>query len=365
MKGIIYKATMLFFFLFILFVLAIFFLAKENSHRSYYKGSVTDHFNGENFYNLKKNDAKTNDKVVLNYLKNKLLGRSADWPNKIEVNQIHPSKILDVNDEVIFLINHATTLIKTSNYNILTDPMWSDYASPVKFLGPIRRAAAGIKFEDLPEIDVVLISHNHYDHLDSYTIKMLIKNHDPVFIVGLGVGGTLLQIGVKKEKIIELDWWENFHHKGKVAPKDNVLEISFVPAQHFSSRFFDDKNTTLWGGFTIKSSSRTIYFAGDTGYDSEQFLQIREKIGKIDVSLLPIGAYKPDSFRYVHMNPDEAVKASIILGSSSNIPIHYGTFILSFENYDDPINDLYLSLKNNNLPKDRFTVLKNGEYSTK
>ena len=186
-----------------------------------------------------------------------------------------------MNNEVIFLINHATTLIKTSNYNILTDPIWSDHASPLKFLGPKRRAASGIKFEDLTKIDIVLISHNHYDHLDSYTIKMIIKNHDPIFIIGLGVGGTLLQIGVKKEKIMELDWWENFHHKDKVKTNDKELEISFVPAQHFSSRFFDDKNTTLWGGFTIKSNNRIIYFAGDTGYDSEQFSQIREKLAKL------------------------------------------------------------------------------------
>jgi L-ascorbate metabolism protein UlaG (beta-lactamase superfamily) len=355
---------MLFFFLLFVLIITIFFLAKKNAHRSYYKGSITNHFDGEKFHNLKKNDSKTNDKVVLNYFKKKLLGESASWPSKIAVNSINPLKILNDNNDVIFLINHATTLIKTSNYNILTDPIWSNCTSPVKFIGPRRKADPGIRFEDLPEIHIVLISHNHYDHLDLSTIKMLIKNHDPVFIVGLGVGGTLSQMGVKKDKIIELDWWQNFNHQDISKSIKSNLEITFVPAQHFSSRFFDDKNSTLWGGFTIKSENRTIYFAGDTGYDSEQFAQIREKIGKINVSILPIGAYKPDSFRYVHMNPDEAVKASILLGSEVNIPMHYGTFILSFENYEDPIRDLYLSLKKHNLPKDHFSILKNGEYTS-
>jgi len=124
---------MLLFFLFIILIVIIFFLAKKNAYRSYYKGSITNHFDGEKFHNFKKNDSKTNDRVVLNYFKKKLLGESASWPSKIDVNSVNPLKILNDNDDVIFLINHATTLIKTSNYNILTDPIWSDYTSPIKF----------------------------------------------------------------------------------------------------------------------------------------------------------------------------------------------------------------------------------------
>ena len=134
---------MLLFFLFLILIIIIFFLAKKNSHRSYYKGSITNHFDGEKFHNLKKNDSKTNDKVVLNYFKKKLLGESASWPSKIDVNSVNPVEILSDNNDVIFLINHATTLIKTSNYNILTDPIWSDYTSPLKFIGPRRKADPG------------------------------------------------------------------------------------------------------------------------------------------------------------------------------------------------------------------------------
>ncbi len=350
--------------LIILFSLVlIFHLANKNSYKNYYYGKITDHFDGAKFHNFKSNTLKTNDKVLLNYFKNKLLGKGAIWPKNINVNYTNPINIINKNNfDIIFFINHATNLINIANYNILTDPIWSNYASPLQFLGPKRRAKPGVKFDDLPKIDIILISHSHYDHLDSQTIKRLVKSHNPIFIVGLGVGGILSQIGVPQNKIIELDWWENFKFPNSQLNNSKFLEITYVPAQHFSSRFLDDKNSTLWGGFVIKSSNKKIYFAGDTGFDSDQFHEIRKKFEVIDVSLLPIGAYKPDSFRYVHMNPEEAVKASMILESKINIPIHFGTFILSFENYYDPVLDLTKSLNKYNLDLNHFSILKNGEY---
>lgn len=346
-----------------IFAIYIYHTAKNNSFKSYYNGHITDHFDGKKFHNIKKNTLKTNDKTVFNYFKNKLLGKGAIWPSNIKVDSVDPREIMNKsNSDSIFLVNHATILLNINGYNVLTDPIWSEYASPLQFLGPKRKADPGIKFDELPRIDLVLISHNHYDHLDSGTVRKLVKDHNPLFIIGLGVKGNLLNMGVSQDKIIELDWWDDYDFVNSKLNKEQILNITFTPAQHFSSRFLDDKNSTLWGGFVIKSNNKTIYFAGDTGYDIDLFSDIKQKFHKVDISLLPIGAYKPYSFRYVHMNPEEAVKASKLLGSKINIPIHYGTFILSFENYEDPILDLNRALKDHKLNPNHFSILKNGDY---
>ncbi|MDZ5762833.1 MBL fold metallo-hydrolase [Candidatus Cyrtobacter comes] len=343
----------------VLLIILFYFWINKISYQGFYNGSKTDHFDGKKFSNIKRNNERNDDKIYLLFLKRLLSGKLPKWPKNVPVHQVNPSKILQNEVDSIFLINHSTMLIKVSCYTILTDPIWSQRTSPVQFLGPKRKAAPGIKIEDLPKIDFILISHDHYDHLDCNTIRQLIQNNDPVFLVGLGVREVLLKIGVNGQRIIELDWWQEYKH----IDIGNSLVITFVPAQHFSGRFINNENTTLWGGFVIKShNNKTIYFAGDTGYDEDQFLLIKRNIGVIDVSLLPIGAYKPDSFRYVHMNPSEAVKASIILGSKVNIPIHFGTFILSFEDYNEPLNDLEAALVYYKLAMGHFTILKNGEH---
>ena len=341
----------------------IYLLANQNSCKSHYQGKISGHFDGKKFHNYRRNKTLLNNYAIINCFLGKIFGKVCIWPKEIVVQTTNAKNIVyNSQSDFVFFINHSTTLISLSQYNILTDPIWSNHASPLKFIGPKRRAAPGVKFSDLPEINLVLISHNHYDHLDYYTVKMLTEKHNPIFLVGLGVGGNLLNMGIKKNRIIELDWWENHIFSDPELTNKTSLEVTFVPAQHFSSRFLDDKNATLWGGFVIRSSNKKIYFAGDTGYDNNLFGTISKKMGDIDVSILPIGAYKPDSFRYVHINPEEAVKISQIIKSKINIPVHYGTFILSFESYEEPLNDLKQALKKNNLALDRFKILKNGEY---
>src|SRR6185503_7337082 len=179
--------------------------------------------------------------------------------------------------------------------NVLTDPVWSERVSPVSWAGPKRVRPPGLAFEQLPRIDVVLISHNHYDHLDLDTLRRLERAHQPLFVTCLGNRAFLAQHGLGR--VTELDWWDT-------APVGSG-RVLCTPAQHWSGRGLSDRNRTLWGGFVIELADRTVYFAGDTGYCA-QFAEIRSRYGVVDVALLPIAAYKPRWFmREQHMNPDE------------------------------------------------------------
>lgn len=283
-------------------------------------------FDGERFENLE----PVPDKPFFQLLKWKLSGSAIAWPDWIDS---FPSSVLKArsnkNEIHWTFINHASVLLQIDGVNILTDPIWSDRASPVPFLGPKRVRAAGIAFENLPPIDVVMISHNHYDHLDLATLERLKNDFDPIFLVGLKNGALLESVGIKK--IVEMDWWQKYQHAD--------LNIIFVPAQHWSARGFFDKRKMLWGGFVIEGSQR-VYFAGDTGWGSF-FKLIREKIGVPDLAFIPIGAYEPRWFmKGFHINPMEAVKAHQILGAKQSAGIHFGTFQLTDEGVNDPIKDL-------------------------
>ncbi len=202
-------------------------------------------------------------------------------------------------------VGHSSLLIQLDGLNILTDPMWSERASPVKFAGPRRWVRPGIAFEDVPPLDVVLQSHNHYDHLDAPTIRRLARAHpEASWVVPLGLAAFVCKRGVRDNRVRELDWWEE-HAIGS-------LRIAATPAMHFSSRGIGDRGDSLWCGFALSSdgaNGRHVYFAGDTGYHPE-FGAIGERYGPFDVALMPIGAYEPRWFmRYVHMNPEEAVAA--------------------------------------------------------
>ena len=293
------------------------------------------------------------------------LFNSISWPDKIENEQFTPAQARSKSLKV-YVINHATVLIQIDNLNILTDPHFTKRASPVSWAGPKRVIKPGIALKDLPPIDVVLVSHNHYDHLDLGSLQQLAQLHNPLFYVGLGTKHFLIANGVvgksassththstKSESdnsapnIIELDWWQ------EVSLSD--IKFTFVPAQHWSARGLSDRREMLWGGFYIRGS-QTIYFAGDTGYGSF-FNLIREKMGSPNLAILPIGAYEPRWFmKNAHVNPEEAVKGFIDLKAKKAMAIHFGTFKLTDEGIDDPTKDLGIALKKYQLTENDFIV---------
>jgi len=257
-------------------------------------------------------------------------------------------------------VGHSSLLIQLNGLNILTDPMWSERASPVQFAGPRRWVRPGIAFEDVPPLDVVLESHNHYDHLDAPTVRRLARAHpEASWVVPLGLGAFVRKRGVSDNRVRELDWWEE-HAIGS-------LRIAATPAMHFSSRGIGDRGDSLWCGFALSSdgaNGRHVYFAGDTGYHPE-FGAIGERYGPFDVALMPIGAYEPRWFmRYLHMNPEEAVAAFRALNARMMVPIHWGTFKLTDEAMDEPPIRARAAWDSAGLPPSGYRQLAHGETLT-
>ena len=237
-------------------------------------------------------------------------------------------------------LGHDTMLIKAGKLWILTDPVFSQYASPTAPLGPKRLVQLPLDMKDLPHIDIVLISHDHYDHLDLQTVRKLAKqeNGSPLFLTGLGLK-SWFKANVVDAKVEELNWWDEI--------KLGNAEFVFVPAQHSSGRGFTNKNETLWGGWVLEYASKKFYFAGDTAYEAELFAQISQKVGHIDLAALPIGAYKPRNLmRFEHMDPSEAVQAHRDLKPMKSIAIHWGTFQLGDETSDENRADFASAIEN-------------------
>lgn len=279
---------------------------------------------------------------------------ASSWPEQVDNPQLKPSQQRVATGLKISIINHATALIQMNGMNILADPIYADRTSPISFMGPKRVVKPGIKFEDLPPIDLVMISHNHYDHLDIPTLKNLESRDNPKFLVGLGNGRLLAGEGIHNFQ--EMDWWEELQFKS--------LKITFVPAQHWSARGLFDRNETLWGGYFVKGD-KSVYFAGDTGY-GKFFKLIRGKLGAPQVALLPIGAYEPRWFmRAQHLNPEDAVIAYRDLEAENAIGIHFGTFAnLTDEPIDQPAKDLAKALEKLKISNGYFIVPEFGkEYS--
>lgn len=251
----------------------------------------------------------------------------------------------------VTFVNHATLLLQIDGLNLLTDPVWGERTSPVSWAGPRRHRPPGVRFEDLPPIDAVLLSHDHYDHLCAPTMTRLAREHGPVVLAGLGNGALLSHLGVREP--VELDWWDA-HVMGDT-------RITFVPAQHFSGRGVSDRDTSLWGGFVVESSSGRAYFAGDTGM-GVHFRQIRERFGPMDLALLPIGAFRPIWFMSrVHVSPAEAVEAARILEARTSVGMHYGTFSLADDGMDEPVEELEKALAALGDEAPTFWTLDEGE----
>ena len=251
-------------------------------------------------------------------------------------------------------IGHATLLLKVGGLSILTDPHFSERASPVRFAGPRRVVPPALELHRLPHIDIVLISHNHYDHLDLASVAALNKqpNGPPRFYVGLGLKAWFADKGIAN--VEEMDWWEHREHRD--------LNVHFVPVQHWSARTPWNRNKTLWGGFFLEHASLRFLFTGDTGY-SQDFKDIRRRLGEVDLAALPIGGYEPRWFmRIMHINPEEAAQIHKDLGAKQSLAMHWGTFDdLTDESLYEPPQKLVDALAKKGVAREQFWIFKHGE----
>ena len=279
-----------------------------------------------------------------------LMTRRARWPKWIDDPPQRPLA-RGAEPAVVTFIGHATFLIQTAAGNILTDPMYSRRAGPFNLFGPRRVRPPAVRFEDLPPISAVLLSHNHYDHCDLRTLRALAKRFDPVVVAPLGNGSLVRWAGIRQ--VEELDWWQE-------AASLPWLRVTLTPAQHFSARTPFDRNRALWGGFVVEADGARIYFAGDTAY-GPFFRDIGGQLGPLNLALIPIGAYEPRWFmQAVHMNPDEAVQAHVDLGGPQSIGMHFGTFQLTTEGIDEPQRALDAALRARGISVSRFHTLAFG-----
>lgn len=251
-------------------------------------------------------------------------------------------------------VGHSTLFVTIAGLNILTDPVWSDYASPMQFMGPKRYTRPALDLNKL-DVDIVLLSHTHYDHLDYETAKKI--GNSALWVVPLGVSNVLNSFGVTNS--IELDWWSSY--KITRHGNDEPVEVTLTPAKHWSSRNPFDRNKTLWGSFVVKSAQKSFFFGGDSAYH-DVFKLIGEKYGPFDFSALPIGAYKPRWFlKDNHCNPAEAVQIHKDLKSKQSVAIHWGTFPLSDEDYVEPALELARVRQIMGVTRDNFFSMVHGD----
>lgn len=328
---------------FILIALIGFYSTACSSSTAY---KTSDHYNGKIFFNPGDDEGP---KSFLSVIKWKLTSSPSEWPKKIAPPYPQATPVATSEKLIITFVNHASFLIQVDGLNILTDPIWSKRASPFSFAGPARVHPPGIEFDKLPKIDIVLISHNHYDHMDSETIKKLEDKFAPKFVVPLANIEKMKSFGAKN--IVELDWWDSLQ-------MNLDFKITLAPAKHWSSRTFADKREALWGSFYLDSKKEKIYFAGDTGY-GPHFAEIHKRLGTPTLALLPIGSYQPRWFmKEMHINPEEAVLAHLDLKAKLSVGMHFGTFQLTDEAIDAPEKDLSMAL--DKLKVSNFKTIKPG-----
>jgi N-acyl-phosphatidylethanolamine-hydrolysing phospholipase D len=249
-------------------------------------------------------------------------------------------------------VGHATLLVQFEGISLLTDPMWSERASPVGFAGPRRVVPPAVRFEDLPPIDVVLVSHDHYDHLDAPTVARLWAAHRPRFFAPLGFKAWFAELGI--DQVDELDWWESRTVKG--------LTVVCTPVQHWSARSLRDENRRLWASWAVLGRERRFYFAGDTGYYAPIFQEIGRRLGPFDLGAIPIGAYMPRAMmHFSHLTPDEALQVQEDVRAQRLVPIHWGTFNLAQEPLDEPPARLEAERRRRGVAPERIWVLQHGE----
>jgi L-ascorbate metabolism protein UlaG (beta-lactamase superfamily) len=311
---------------------------------------VSDHCDGQVFFNPGGGGGAA-ARGLLPVLRWRLRGGRAAWPRRIaDPPYPPPPPAVAPSTAAVSFINHASFLIRLPGAVVLTDPIFSRRCSPVAWAGPQRVRPPGIALAALPRPDVVLLSHNHYDHMDLPSLRALQRLHAPLVVTTLGNAGKLARLGITAT---ELDWWDATAAAG--------LRITATPARHFAARTPWDRNRTLWAGFMLHAQGGRVLFAGDSGAGTH-WREIRDRLGAPDVALLPIGAYEPRWFMApVHMNPAEAVQAHLQLAARRSVGMHFGTFQLTDEAIDAPLHALAAARRAAGLADDAFVTHGFGE----
>ncbi len=315
----------------------------------YYDGPPSDHFDGTRFFNPGQAGTDRGLRAVLRW---KLAGGAVRWPRSVPVAPATP--LARVDGLSVTMVGHASSLIQVAGVNILTDPVWSQRASPFRRIGPRRVTAPGIAFEDLPPIDIVLLSHGQYDHLDIDTLRRLQVEHDPLMAMPLG-NDAIVRRAIPDARCMTADWWDRLD-------LGQGVTSTLTPAYHWSNRWPSDTRMMLWGGHYLDTPAGSLWFVGDTGYgDGRIFREVRTRLGSPDVALIPIGAYAPRWFMAAqHVDPAEAVRIFTDVGANRALGIHWGTFQLTDEARDAPVWELAQALSSVDIPPEHFVAAEPG-----
>ena len=319
--------------------------------RIYYEGPPSAHYDGERFFNPE--PAAPPGRRGRNFF-SRWAGSDerAQWPEHVPVTPTAPPPRVSGDAMRVTWIGHSTVLVQTSGLNILTDPIWSERASPFRFVGPRRVRAPGVRFDDLPKIDLVLVSHNHYDHMDLATLRRLWGRDRPLIVTSLGNDTVIAQAGVEAAT---RDW-------GGVVTVRPGIEVVVERNHHWGSRWFTDRNRALWSAFTVRLPGGNVFFAGDTGWGDGSWVREAAANGPFRLALIPIGAYEPRDFmRTHHINPEEAVAIFEALRPVRALGVHWGTFQLTFEGIGDPPRRLAELRRQRGIAPGRFIAVEAGQ----
>jgi L-ascorbate metabolism protein UlaG (beta-lactamase superfamily) len=337
--------------------------------RIYYEGPRSDHFDGERFFNP---GFPAYSGSPSGFLGRFLSGGRARWPSEIPVTPGYPPAEatpcppmkravvenwrrcvdkVDPKQMAVTWIGHSTVLVQAGGLNILTDPIWSERASPFSFVGPKRVRQPGIRFEDLPKIDLIVISHNHYDHMDLPTLKRLWERDRPLIVTSLGNDRILRNAGVEARA---LDWSQSL-------PIRSGISVHVERNHHWGSRWGSDRNRALWSAFSVDTPAGKIFYAGDTGWGDGSWVREAARNGPYRLAIIPIGAYEPRDFMQTnHINPEEAVRIFEALNPIQALGVHWGTFQLTFESINDPPQRLARLKRARGIAPERFIATEVG-----
>lgn len=327
----------------------------DKSYLSYYSGPVSDHFDGEQFFNPWERRPK---KGLWDVFKWRMEGNRATWPEIVE-NEPKPEPLERSGPLKVTYYGHATMLVQVGQINLLVDPVFSERCSPFSNMGPKRVRKPFTPIEKLPKIDFVFVSHNHYDHLDLASLSWLAANHKPLIYTPLG-NTRLMKPCTGGCTMLAMDWHQT-------AEMGNGLSLSLTPAQHWSRRGLNDISRDLWGGFFLKEekTGHSLFYSGDSGYNQKLFTDIQARHGSPDIALIPIGAYEPRWFmKYSHMNPDESVQTMKALKAKTAMGFHFETFQLTDEPFDAPRKHTIQALKKHGVQEKDFLIPYPGDSIT-
>nr|WP_316656811.1 MBL fold metallo-hydrolase [uncultured Gellertiella sp.] len=324
-----------------------------SARNPYYQGPVTDHFDGLRFFN----PGGVEPGSFTDLLKWQFGGGRARWPRPgpAPLPAVRPVRNINGERLRVTMVGHASLLIQVAGMNILTDPVWSRRVSPLSFIGPQRALPPGIAFADLPPIHVVIVTHNHYDHLDLATLKSLQRAWAPQFVTPLG-NDRIIHRAIPAAHVSSMDWGDRLEINDR-------LTLDCEPCHHWSARGAADRRMALWAAFVLSTPAGKVYHVGDTGFHRGiNYRELHRKHGDFRLAILPIGAYEPRWFmRGQHQNPEEAVEGMKLCHAAHAIGHHFGTFQLTNEGIDAPVEDLGRALDQAGIARDRFLALRPGE----